>query len=48
MTSIPYVTFKMTLARNDVSVVDDVRQSVSSNTLRCSEFLYSIVNKQCC
>ena len=34
MSSIP-----MTLARNDVSVVGDARQSVSSNTLRCSEFL---------
>ena len=33
--------FKMTLARNDVSVVGDARQSVSSLivTLRCSEFL---------
>ena len=39
MSLIPYVTFTMTLARNDVSVVGDARQLVSSNTLRCSEFL---------
>ena len=39
MSSIPYVTFKMTLARNAVSVVGDARQSVSSITLRCSEVL---------